>query len=256
MSVLQGMHFIYSRTERPGMYSRADRLRFSEMDAEGKMRLSALMDALQDCSDAQSEALGIGYSWLKARSRAWILLYWHVVIDRYPADREDYVVETRPWKFEHFLGHRNFAVYDAGGNAIVKANSRWCFMDTARKKPVRPEECEKTPYGTDPRLEMDYPKERRIPVPKNMEPAEPFRVTRDMLDLNNHVNNVRYIATADRLMPDGYRVKELTVEYRNAAKEKDIIYPFIGETDGRKIITLNDGEGSPYAIAAFRGETV
>ena len=147
----------YSRARQRGkMYRRSDKLRFSEMDADGKMRLSSLMDALQDCSDAQSEALGIGYSWLRAREQGWILPLWHVVIDRYPEDREEYIVETRPWKFEHFLDTGTFAIYDKEGTAIVKANSdgaSWIRKGCARSKP----DSESNPYGVDPRLDMEYP---------------------------------------------------------------------------------------------------
>ena len=234
------------------MYRRSDKLRFSEMDADGKMRLSSLMDALQDCSDAQSEALGIGYSWLRARDRGWILLHWHVVIDRYPEDREDYIVETRPWKFEHFLGHRNFAIYDKEGTAIVKANSRWCFMDTQRMRPVRPLPEEAGPYGVDPRLEMEYLTEKRIPLPQEMETLAPIPVTKDLLDLNEHVNNVKYIALADRLLPRSFRTRELKVEYRNAAKEGDMIVPKIGEHEGWQTISLNDENDRIYAVVAMR----
>jgi len=234
------------------MYRRSDKVRFSEMDAHGRMRLSALMDALQDCSDAQSESLGIGYSWLRARNRGWILLHWHVVIDRYPADREEYTVETRPWKFEHFLGHRNFAVYDKDGSAIVKANSRWCFMDTERMRPVRPLPEEKGPYGVDPRLEMEYLTEKRIPLPQELATLEPIIVTKDLLDLNEHVNNVKYIAMADRLLPSGFRTKELKVEYRNAAREGDVIIPKIGVYNGWQTVLLNDSEDRIYAVVALR----
>ena len=238
--------------ERWKMYRRSDRVRFSEMDADGKMRLSSLMDALQDCSDAQSEALGIGYSWLRARNRGWILLHWHVIIDRYPRDREEYTVETRPWKFEHFLGHRNFAIYDKEGTAIVKANSRWCFMDTARMRPVRPDPEESDPYGVDPKLDMEYLKERRIPIPKDMRTLSPVVVTKDLLDLNDHMNNVKYIALADRLLPRSFKTGELKVEYRNAAKEGDVIIPKIGEIDGWQTITMNDENDRIYAVAALR----
>ncbi|MBQ6359602.1 MAG: acyl-[Lachnospiraceae bacterium] len=234
------------------MYRRTDRVRFSEMGADGKMRLSSLMDALQDCSDAQSEALGIGYSWLKARNRGWILLHWHVVIDRYPENREEYTVETRPWKFEHFLGHRNFAVYDKDGTSIVKANSRWCFMDTERMRPVRPLPEESGPYGVDPRLDMEYLTEKRIPLPQDMRTLEKITVTKDLLDLNEHVNNVKYIAMADRLLPGSFKTKELKAEYRNAAKEGDVIIPMIGEHDGWQTISLNDENGRIYAVVALR----
>ena len=85
-----------------------------------------------------------------------------------------------------------------------------------------------------------------------MRTLAPFAVTKDLLDLNEHVNNVKYIALADRLLPRSFRSRELKVEYRNAAKEGDMIVPKIGEHEGWQTISLNDENDRIYAVVAMR----
>lgn len=50
------------------MYTIESRVRYSEVDSERRLTLSALMDAPQDCCAFQSEELGIGVDYL-ARNR-------------------------------------------------------------------------------------------------------------------------------------------------------------------------------------------
>ena len=47
------------------MYTFDSRVRYSETDPDGFLKIESLLDYLQDCSTFQSEDLGIGISFLK-----------------------------------------------------------------------------------------------------------------------------------------------------------------------------------------------
>lgn len=232
------------------MYQFNDRVRFSEMDPQKRMRLPSILRVMQDCSDYQSEALGVGHQYLMDQRRGWILLYWQVLIGRYPMDREPYTAETRPWKFDHFFGHRNFAVYDSSGERIVSANSVWSMMDLDRMRPVRPAEEDIAPYGVDEPLTMPYSGSRKIRLPEGLREEISIPVRKADLDLNRHVNNVRYIDMACEYLPE--EIVEMQAEYRISAKLGDVIFPRTGEEDGWHYVSLEDGKGHPYAIVKAR----
>ncbi len=236
------------------MYQFSDRVRYSEMDENGRMTIPAVMDLFQDCSDYQSEALGIGQEFLAGRHRAWMLSFWQVFFERYPENRETFVAETRPWKFEHFLGYRNFALYDAAGKPMVKANSLWTMLDTQRMRPVRPAEDEKSPYGMDEPLEMTYADTRKISLPEQMAEKDPVPVRRAHLDMNHHVNNVQYIQMAAEYFSMEKPVYELRAEYRTAALPGDTIFPRMGEKDGWQVVSLEKEDGTIFAVVAVRGK--
>lgn len=67
------------------MYEFNSRVRYSEIDHHGTLTLPALINYFQDCSTFQSEDVGLGTEVLKAEKRAWILSYWQVIAERYPA---------------------------------------------------------------------------------------------------------------------------------------------------------------------------
>ena len=234
------------------MYRMQERVHFSQMGENGAMTLPAVMDCMQDCSDFQSEDLGIGFDFLAGRNRGWVVAFWQLFVERMPANRENIVVETRPWKFEYFYGFRNFAIYDAAGEAIVRANSLWCFLDTAKIRPARPEPEEIGPYGVDEPLEMEYAKVRKIHVPAEREKREPVTVGWRHLDRNGHVNNVQYIEIALSLFLDEPDIAELRVEYRKAARKGELIIPALAKDGEWTVISLEYENEKPYCVVAFR----
>ena len=122
------------------MYEFNSRVRYSEIDHHGTLTLPALINYFQDCSTFQSEDVGLGTEVLKAEKRAWILSYWQVIAERYPALGERITIGTFPTEFKGLFGNRNFYLKDESGNMIAKAYSVWVFLDTETGRPVRPEE--------------------------------------------------------------------------------------------------------------------
>ncbi len=101
------------------MYSFDSRVRYSEIDHHGTLTLPGLINYFQDCSTFQSEDIGLGLEVLKARKKAWILSYWQVVIERFPAMGEQITVGTFASGFKGLYGDRNFVMDDADGNRVL-----------------------------------------------------------------------------------------------------------------------------------------
>ncbi len=235
------------------MYSREERVRFSEVGPDGRLTLPALVNYFQDCSIFHSEDVGVGLDYLARRGCAWLMSFWQVVVDSYPRLGERITVETRPYAFEHFLGRRNFALRDSRGETLVRADSRWLYYNGQRSRPERPPQEMVVAYQLDEPLDMDYAGGRKIRLPGQMEELPPFPVRRTDLDTNRHVNNGQYVRMAADFFT-AERVREFRMEYRKAAYLGDTIYPQRGREDGWEVIALCDGDGKPYAVAAAQGE--
>lgn len=234
------------------MYSRTERIRFSEVGTDGKLTLPALVNYFQDCSTFHSEDLGVGLSYLQARDCAWLMSFWQVTVEAYPSLGEEVRVETRPYAFEHFMGRRNFELFSSSGNSLAKADSLWFYYNGKTGRPERPPKEMAEAYGMDERIAMDYAESRKIPLPGQMEAREPFPVRRIQLDTNEHVNNGQYVRMAAEYFPDGM-VTEFRMEYKKAARLGDWIYPRVGRQDAWIVAALCDEAGKPYATAAVRG---
>lgn len=233
-----------------GMYTFDGRIRYSETDSDGKLTMSALLNYFQDCSTFQSEDLGLGVAYLKERHLVWVLSAWQIAVERYPVLGERVTVGTAPYGFKSFFGYRNFVMRAESGEYLARANSLWCLLDTDTWRPTAPPEEMKEKYVIAERLDMEYAP-RKIAVPETGVRAEPVVVKEHHLDTNHHVNNGQYVDIAMDFLRSRLAVRQLRVEYRKQALLGDVLYPYLCDEGDRFTVSLDDGEGKPYAVAEF-----
>ncbi|MBO5303827.1 MAG: acyl-[acyl-carrier-protein] thioesterase [Lachnospiraceae bacterium] len=229
-------------------------VRYSEVDVNRQMTLSAILDLLQDSCTFQSEEIGLGVDYLKEHHRAWVLSSWQVVIKRYPKMGEKLTTYTWPYAFKSFMGYRNFKIEDEAGNVVVYANTVWVFLDTEKGRPVKAPQEVIERYAIEPPYEMECAS-RKLQLSENMQSKEQIRVQRFHIDTNLHVNNSKYVLMAEEYLPEGFKTGELRVEYKKEAVLADIICPKVSVEEHRVLVSLENETGTPYAIAEFLEET-
>lgn len=235
------------------MYTFDSRVRYSETDANAHLTIESIIDYMQDCTNFQSEDLGVGLEYHRERQIMWVLNFWQIVIDAYPRMGEKITVGTQAFGFEKMFGHRNFLITKQGKpeERIAIANSLWVLMDLQKGRPmiVTPEIGEV--YGTHEPLPMEYAS-RKIRIPKEAGETQPEYVVQEYhLDTNHHVNNGQYVRMALAAIKDEITVRELRVEYRKQAMLGDRIVPVVYRMDSEYLVALNGIDGKPYAVAQF-----
>lgn len=233
------------------MYTFDSRVRYSEVAEDGRISVNALIDYMQDCTNFQSEDLGIGLAWHKENNLMWVLNSWQIVIESYPKMGDWITVGTQSYGYEKMFGYRNFLITDASGACVVKANSLWVLMDLKKNRPmiVTPEIGDA--YGKAEPLEMEYAP-RKIKLPQDGLGKERFVVREYHLDTNHHVNNRQYVQMAMEFLGREAKVRELRAEYKKQAVLGDAIIPVVYRTgDKEVIVSLNDEDGKSFAIVQF-----
>lgn len=232
------------------MYTFESRIRYSETDSDGKLTMASLINYFQDCSTFHSEDLGLGVERLKEEHLVWVLSSWQIVVERYPRLCERVTVGTLPYDMKGFLGYRNFAMLDEGGNYIAKANSLWSLLNTDTGKPsVIPKDILEG-YQLEEKLEMEYVP-RKIAVPANGVTGEPLVVKKHHLDTNHHVNNQQFIQMAMDYLPDMFSIRQIRAEYKKQAFLDDVLIPTVAEEENRTVVVLGDETGKPSTIVEF-----
>ena len=232
------------------MYTFESRIRYSETDSEGKLTMASLINYFQDCSTFQSEDLGLGLDYLKERHMVWVLSSWQIVAERYPKLCEKVTIGTLPYEMKGFLGSRNFAMIDAGGEYIAKANSLWSLLDTETGKPTAVPGEMKEGYHLEEKLDMEY-MPRKIAVPANTVQRETVAVKKHHLDTNYHVNNQQFVNIAMEFLPENFAVRQIRAEYKKQAFLDDLLFPFVAEEEKRFVVALRDHAGKPYVVVEF-----
>lgn len=236
------------------MYSYKSRIRYSELDETGHLRLESLLDYFQDCSTFHSEDIGLGVDYLRKQHLVWVLSSWQIVVERYPKLGEVVVVGTAPYDFKGFIGFRNFLMTDEAGNYLAYANTLWCLLDTESSKPAKPLEEMLKGYVLEPKLNMEYAP-RRIVIPENGREGEEVLIRPHHLDTNHHVNNGQFVRIALDSLGRNYRVGQLRAEYKKQVMLGDVLVPYIAYTeDERCVVALKDKEGMVCCIVELKEE--
>ena len=227
------------------MYKFESKIRYSETDETGRLAVSKVVDYFQDCSNFQSDSLGVGREYLEEKRLAWVLSFWQIVFYRRPKVGEVIHACTFPYEFKGFMGMRNFMITDENGTYLICANSIWTLLDMQTGRPVKVNEEILKHYELEEKLPLNYAP-RKVAVPELGETLAPRKVCREHLDTNHHMNNAQYIAMAMNYVPNHLEVSEIRIEYKKQAFLGDDIYPFVASIEGGLAISLRDEEGNPY----------
>ena len=230
------------------MYTFASRIRYSESDPDGYLKIESLIDYFQDCSTLQSDDLGVGMEYLIGHHYAWMVNYWQIDIHRLPRWSERIVTGTSPYELRGIMGFRNFMMETAEGERLVDANSVWTLMDMEKMTPTRIPQEILDKYELFPKFDMEYtPRKIRVPAGDGTT-LEPVHISEQYIDSNHHVNNGQYVrmAMADETGEDS--IRRLCVEYKRQAHLGDTITPVrYGDPDGDHIIAMKADDGGNYA---------
>ena len=234
------------------MYEFEERVRYSETDENGRMRLAALVNYLQDCSTFHSTDVGLSVEALEKKKRAWLLSYWDIHVDRLPKLCEQIVIGTSPHAFKGVMAHRNFWIREPGGAYLLRAESIWFYYDTERMRPAKVTEEDVAPFG-EMRDVLELPESsRKIETPAELTAGKMLTISPHHIDSNHHVNNAQYIAiAADALaaLPEAelhFQKGRIRAEYRKAAVLGNKMIPYIGKTDEGFCVSLQNEEGEVY----------
>ena len=224
------------------MYSLKYKVTTSTCDSEGRLKLYSALQMMQDCSEMWIDSEPGVKEYFAAQNMAQLLASRQVEIIRVPEYKEELTVTTSVYGMKPMFGFRNTYIYDAEGNPCYKTWSMGAFVDKANGKLKRVDDATIASMTLEPQLEMNYG-DRRIIFPREGgEAQEPYKVLRADIDYNKHMNNANYVRIAMELLPEGFEVKCLRVEYRVAAKLGDVLVPVVYNVEGRFIVAISVGD--------------
>ena len=223
------------------MYSLNYKVTTSTCDSDGKLKLYSALQMMQDCSEMWIDSEQGVKDYFEKENMAQLLASRQVEVIRRPSFKEELTVTTSVYGMKSMFGFRNTFIYDAEGLPCYRTWSMGAFVDKGTGKLKKVDDQTISTMLLEPKLDMNY-KDRRIILPKEGGTVlAPVAVQRADIDYNKHVNNANYIRMAMELLPDGFVVKGLRVEYRVPARLNDQLVPTVYQQDELFIVALNIG---------------
>lgn len=163
------------------------------VDYTGKLSFGILGNQLLNAAGCHAEDRGFGKQRLHEEGYTWVISRLTVEMYDYPAEYEDYTVETWIEGVSHYFTNRNFAILNKDGRSIGYARSIWALINIETREPVNILQMHDGALGK-------YISERECPISKTSRahvttttPVADFKPLYCDIDYNGHLNSIKYV---------------------------------------------------------------
>lgn len=202
-------------------------VRSYEVDHHEQVSISTICNYFQETAGLHAKELQFDISDLQKRGLTWILYKLQVKVHAFPKRWESVKVKTWPSTGDGLRAYRDYELFNENGELLAVGLSQWMVLDTRKKRPVKmPEELMSSRFKTSTHV---------LPLHKSninelqSDNAEFItKVGLNDLDMNSHVNNVRYVDWLTGYQSSGSCAKnkcnELIITYSAETNFGDRIY--------------------------------
>ena len=222
------------------IYSNSYKIGLEDLGRNNEATNKALLTIMEDVAALHSASVGYGVLEMESKKRAWLLLDWKMKVIKRPKYNDDIKAETWSRKVERLYAYRDFQLKDKEGNVIAIGTSRWIFVDTDRRRPIRltPDVTDLYESETDKSVfseEMEDIKCEDYLFKKD------YYIQRRDIDIYEHMHNLSYLDMAYEILPDDVYKNKVFDNIRIVYK-KEIVYGekvecYYEEQDNKHIIT-------------------
>lgn len=194
------------------------------LDPMKRLSIPAAFGILGDAAGRDATRRGWGYDELARRNQAWVLIRAKMLIERQPVWGENIILRTWPKLMEGVVAYRDFQILDAQRTVLMAGSTSWTLMDLLTRKPVRLIGKE---YDTGDLAAYHAiaDKPAKIAWPDDLWLAQELSAEFSHLDMNNHVNNSRYIEWIINGLPVetlfSQQLREVEVNFISEVKHQD-----------------------------------
>jgi medium-chain acyl-[acyl-carrier-protein] hydrolase len=186
-----------------------------DIDPQLTARLPVLCGFMQEAAYHHAEHLDLGHSQLLQKNLGWVLARQRIEVTRLPKWGETVKLRTWPSGRDRLFFYRDFEIKDGDGKRILLASTAWFVIDMAKRERV----------SSDFYLDIDLPEVGTKVFSEKLGRlkgcgcgnGESVAVNYGDLDMNGHVNNVRYIEWVLNRIPldfhQAHRIQSLEVNY-------------------------------------------
>ena len=180
------------------------------VDFNGRLTMGVLGNHLLNCAGFHASDRGFGIATLNEDNYTWVLSRLAIELDEMPYQYEKFSVQTWVENVYRLFTDRNFAVIDKEGKKIGYARSVWAMINLNTRKPadlLALHGGSIVDYICDEPCPIEKPS--RIKVTSN-QPVATLTAKYSDIDINGHVNSIRYIEHILDLFPiELYQTKRI-----------------------------------------------
>ena len=194
-------------------------IRVSQVDNSQRIKLTALLDWMQDSAYTHSNLLEIfSTDRLLTRNMSWVLMRKFIRVNSLPFLGQEVRLTTFPSAINRYFAFRDFELQDFEGNFLVLATTSWAVFDLEKRKIT------KTPaefirdFSSPRPPSLEFARKKISPL-EHPDYSEEIFIRQSDLDLNTHVNHSFLgewsLSCLPREIKQNCLLKELDIVYRS-----------------------------------------
>ncbi|XP_047057306.1 palmitoyl-acyl carrier protein thioesterase, chloroplastic-like [Lolium rigidum] len=222
-------------------------VRSYEVGPDKTATLETLLNLLQETalnhvwmSGLLGDGFGATHGMIK-NNLIWVVSRMHVQVEHYPIWGEVLEIDTWVGSSGKNGMRRDWLIRGRGsGNVFVRATSTWVMMNkNTRRLSKMPDEvrAEISPWFIDRHAIQDEATEKIIKLDSTAKHVESnLKPKRSDLDMNQHVNNVKYVRWMLETIPDQFlqhhQLRSIILEYRKECGSSDVVQSICQPDEG------------------------
>jgi acyl-ACP thioesterase len=208
-------------------------IRSFDIDCQNQIKISNLCSYFQEIAGHHADHLGLGFHQIRRQGLVWVLSRLEISFLMLPKWGDTITIETWPAGNERLFYRREFTVklYE---QETIRASSFWLLINMETRRPKilpLPEEIEKQNAG---KYATEAMSEDIAPVNEGKGIIIPVRY--NDLDLNFHVNNIRYVGWLTDMFSVDYFINHipefLRIDFKHEVKAGESVEIIKKDTDG------------------------
>lgn len=222
------------------VYSEKFYISFSDVGSDLGVLNSAILRLFEDVCCLQGESVGDGFRDTTGR---WFVTAYHVKVLKRPQYAEWVTARTWSREMKGVSASREFELLSADGEPMAVALSNWARFNTATRRLERMSDEDFAKYESEPeRHNFDDPWIKKLHAAGEPEFTQEYPVTRNLIDPNRHMNNVRYLDLASLVLPEEVyalgEANEFDITYRKAIAYGETVGCQYSEDDTARYIVM------------------
>ena len=206
------------------MYHHEYEIASTQVSPARELRLSSLLQILQDVATDGASYLGIGTDVTYPKGLLWVISRMEIEVISMPKYQQKVDVYTYPGKTLGFFYPRHFVIYDMEGNVMLRAASVWALI---HKEDRRVEMHNQFPFIEGETYEGELSRPIKLPALNDAPILEERKIRYSDVDLNGHLNNTKYVEMIEDLESGSVhaskRIKHVTLNYEREIHEGETI---------------------------------
>ena len=217
-------------------------------------RLTAMCGNILNVAGHDAHRNGFGTDAVMQNNNSWVLSRMAVEFDYLPKQYDAYNIRTWINDTGRIISVRNFVITNEEGKSFGRATSQWCMINLSTRRP-----CDLTPVLEECRQYI-FDEPAPCEAPKKLGAVEAataieHQIVYSDIDLNSHVNTLRYIEMMVDALPieilSGPHSLRLDIHFIKESRYGQSLAIGYHHEDGKWLFEIKDNDGAAICRAIF-----